>query len=409
MTLLTHAELTERVARASTALGSAAGPALRGRIVPVNTADPTDAIATVLALRTVGALPLATDDRWSAGQHDAVRRLAEAGAHPGQAWATLTSGSTGAPRVVLRTDESWTASHAPVAELLGLTPDDALFLPAPAASSLTLFSLAHAFAAGASLVLPRGHTVVADDLADATLVHGTPRSLRSIVDAIESGAPHRMRAALVGGAHLDAGLRSRAEGLGLRVIAYYGAAELSFVAVDVDGRGLRAFPGVLLETRGNELWVRSPFVASCYADGTGPLRRDGSGWATVGDRALLRDDRLELRGRGDDAILTAAATVVPEDVETALRAIDGVADAVVFGLPHPGIGALVAAVVEPDGTHPLPAAAVLRARAAETLLPAQLPRRWFAVDALPRTVSGKPARAEIVRRALAGEVSRHDR
>jgi hypothetical protein len=45
----------------------------------------------------------------------------------------------------------------------------------------------------------------------------------------------------------------------------------------------------------------------------------------------------------------------------------------------------------------------VRPLAAARLSPAHRPRRWFAGE-IPRTASGKPARAEALRLVLAGEV-----
>ncbi|MDQ4212556.1 class I adenylate-forming enzyme family protein [Microbacterium capsulatum] len=359
-------------------------------IVPVR-GDDTGLLERLRVLRTAEQVPLVGDDRWPQAQWDAVRAVAATTATPpGAAWATLTSGSSGAPRIVLRTAESWAASFAAVARLLDAGPDDAVLLPAPPSASLTLFSLAHALDGGPRPLLDPA------DRADATCLHGTPQALRSVLDA---GPLPRLRAALVGGSHLDDALRTRAEEAGIRVAAYYGAAELSFVAVD-EGDGLRAFPGAELTVRDGELWVRSPFVALGYAGSDGPLRRDGE-WATVGDRAELVDGRLRLLGRADDAILSASATIVPEEVEAVIRSVPGVRDVVVFGLPQPRVGALVAAFVELDGPPPVG----LRTAVAAQLAPAHRPRQWFAGE-LPRTAGGKPARAEAVRRAVAGEVDR---
>lgn len=359
----------------------------------------------VRAVRLAGDVPLIGDDRAPDSQWAALRAVAESvRPHPDAAWATPTSGSSGTPRIVQRTAGSWADSFAAVAELLDAGPGDAIALPAPPSSSLTLFSLAHALSGGPRPILPREHVLTAVDAADATCFHGTPHTLRLLLDA---GAPPRLRTALVGGSHLDPALRTRAQAAGIRVAAYYGAAELSFVAVDT-GDGLRPFPGVDLRVRSGELWVRSPYTALGYvgpASGDevpGPLRRDGE-WTSVGDRAELVDGRLRLLGRADDAILSASATVVPEEVEAVLRTVPGVRDAVVFALPRERVGALVAAVVEPDGDGPT--LADLRAAAQERLAPAHRPRRWFTA-ALPRTAAGKPARAETARLAIAGEVLR---
>ncbi|MDN5724367.1 MAG: acyl--CoA ligase [Propionibacteriales bacterium] len=349
------------------------------------------------SVRETRRVPLVMDARWSPAHRSAVLTAASGAVLPSTAaWATLTSGSSGSPRIVLRSAASWQESFHTVAGLLAASPGDGILLPAPPSVSLTLFSLAHALDGGPRPVMGPVHEGTVRSSA-ATCFHGTPHGLRAVLDA---GAPPTLRTALVGGSHLDAVLRARVEAAGIGVISYYGAAELSFVAVD-EGEGLRPFPGVDLEIRDTELWVRSPFVALGYVGSAGPLRRDGD-WATVGDRAELVGGRLRLLGRTDDAILSASATIIPDEVEEALRMIPGVRDAIVFGLPRDRVGALVAAIVEFD--HPVPAED-LRRSCQESLSSAHRPRCWF-VGELPRTPSGKPARAEAVRRALAGEVPR---
>jgi len=362
------------------------------------------------AVRSAGDVPLVGDDRWPAAQWSAVRELAAAGPVPaGAAWATLTSGTSGTPRIVLRSAASWERSFAAVSALYaGIDPVSAgepgldgrgaeqqILLPSPPASSLTLFSLAHALAGGPQPV-GQGRA----DPVEATVFHGTPPALRAVLAA---GRAPRLHTALVGGSHLPADVRGAAEARGIRLLAYYGAAELSFVALDT-GQGLRAFPGVELEVRRGELWIRSPYTALGHLGGAGSLRTDGP-WATVGDLATSDAGVLTVHGRGDDAILTASATVIPDEVEAGLRELPGIADAVVVGVPTDGIGALVAAMVEPGPGAAAPTAHELRAMARDRFAPSHRPRLWFD-GPLPRTASGKPRRAETRRRILAGEVAR---
>ena len=353
--------------------------------------DSARLLSRVREIRSAGDVPLVGDSRWPAAHWAAIAATIEkAGALGTAAWASLTSGSSGTPRIVLRSAASWADSFDTVAGLLEVGRGELVALPAPPAASLTLFSLAHALAGGPSpeLGLPISPA--------ATSMHGTPQALRRV---LETGVPRSLRTALIGGSHLDPALRERAEAAGIRVVAYYGAAELSFVALD-QGDGLRAFPGVELDVRNGTLWVCSPFVSSGYLGAAGPLRREGE-WATVGDRAELVDGRLRLLGRADDAILSASATIVPDEVEAALRTIPGVRDAIVFGLPRERVGAFVAAFVELYGDT----AVGLRAGVDSQLALTHRPRQWFA-GPIPRTASGKPARAEAVRRVLAGEVRR---
>ncbi|WP_245981887.1 AMP-binding enzyme [Mycetocola tolaasinivorans] len=345
-------------------------------------------------VRAAGNIPLIGDERWPAAQWEAVAALAAESAVPdGAAWAALTSGSSGTARILVRSEASWATSFSAVSTLLG--DAESVALPAPPASSLTLFSLAHALTGRG----PRP-ALDAESARTATAFHGTPQGLQSLLDAEAIPA---VRTALVGGSHLDPALRARAEANGIRLTSYYGAAEASFIAID-RGDGLRAFPGVELDVRAGVLWVRSPYIALGYLGEGGPLRRDGE-WVTVGDLAELSDDVLTLRGRSDGAILTASATVIPEEVEAALRGVPGIADAVVFDVPAPRIGALVAAVIEPEAADTPLTLTELREAAERSLAPAHRPRLWFS-GVIPRTPSGKPARAETKRRALVGEVDR---
>ncbi|WP_434811963.1 AMP-binding protein [Microbacterium sp. bgisy189] len=362
-------------------------------IVPVR-GDTDRLVERIAGIRAAGDAPLVGDPRWPEDQwRNAVAAVSQVPAGSMAAWAALTSGSSAHPRIVLRSEASWAESFDTVAELLDAGADDAVLLPAPPAASLTLFSLAHALGGGPRPVL------AGEPDAEVTCLHGTPNALREVLDR---GVPPRLRTALIGGSRLDAMLRERAEAAGIRLVAYYGAAELSFVAVD-RGDGLVPFPGVDLEIRDGVVWVRSPFVADGYAGAAGPLRRDGA-WATVGDRGELVDGRLHLHGRTDGAILSASATIMPDEVEEALRTIPGVRDAIVFARPHPRIGALLAAFVEFDG-EPV---ANLAAAAAQLLAPAHRPRLWFS-GALPRTASGKPARAAAIRAVDDGTAVRHAR
>lgn len=391
------------IAARSTELGDYAG-----RIVPIRTPDALQALVDAFAVRASGRIPVVADDRWEEQQWQDLQRTCERlAALAGADWATLTSGSTRAPRLVLRSDASWSSSYETIANLVGLTAESVLYLPVHLVSSMSMFSVAMARSLGHTVRLPRLRQPASDDLADATHVHATPLLFERILDLIEDGAPHSLRCALIGGAGLDRSLRRRASELGIRVVTYYGAAELSFVAVDADGTGMRVLPDVQSRLDGGRLWVRSPYLATGYAgDERGPLTVDADGWATVGDLAAIdADGRLTLRGRSDGAILTAAATVVPEEVEAVLRGIPGVREAVVFGSVVRGTEALVTAVLELDPGAPA-TTPQLREQMRSALTLPHRPRLWYAMDRIPLTAAGKPARGRVREAVANGEVRR---
>jgi len=295
----------------------------------------------------------------------------------------VTSGTSGHPRPVLRSAASWSTSFAPLAELAGLGPDDRVLLTGPLHATLHLFAAVHTLAIGAELT---------DQPAAATAVHAVPEVLADLLDALPGPGP--LRTAVVAGTRLPADIAAAATARGIAVTEYYGAAELSFVAAARYPQTLRPFPGAEVQIRAGELWVRSPYLAIGYPPGVrGPFHRDDEGFATVGDLAeRTTDGGLLIRGRGDAAITTGGATVIAEDIEDALIGLPGVAAAAVVGVPHGRLGQVVTAVIEPSAGADLQG---LRRAARQVLQAESLPRRWFVVDRLPRTSSGKVARQQV--------------
>lgn len=334
----------------------------------------------------------------------------------------FTSGSTGSPRGVLRSTASWQHSVAPFSQVSGVGEKDLVWLPGPLSSSLFLFGLWHALASGARTVAT-GSWRTGDErwARDATAVHTTPAQL---ADLVLLPLPE-LTTVVVGGAHLPLPLAAAARARGWRVVEYYGAAELSFVAVRGRDGHLHPFPGCEVQVRSatgglvrgspGAVEVRSPYLATGYLGtgysgaAVGPLRCDASGWSTVGDLGVLEDgtaaeqgggstDRLTVLGRGDTAVTTGGHTVVVEDVEAVLRSVPGVADVVCLGQPHPRLGELlVAVVVAGAGVHRAALGRELRRCSREQLAAPARPRRWLTCSRLPRTTGGKNDRGALGR------------
>jgi long-chain acyl-CoA synthetase len=315
----------------------------------------------------------------------AVRAVPVAGDETTPWLATCTSGSTGAPRVVLRTRASWTASHAAFTALTAAGPGRTVLVPGPLSGSLYLYGAVHTLVEAGTLLLEPVGTPLPWDVA-----HLVPAQLTALLatDLDLAG-----RTAVVSGAALPDQLAAVAAARGLEVLAYYGATELSFVAMGHAGTPLRPFPWVEVVVREGVVWVRSPYLGLRYLGAPGgPWRTDPDGWASVGDHgAVASSGGLAVVGRGDTAVTTGGATVLVEEVEAVLRGLPGVADVVVVGTPHPALGEVVTAVLVPQ-----PGAGVeaWRAAAAAALAPAARPRRWYLVPELPGT-AGKPARAGV--------------
>lgn len=361
---------------------------LATRVRPLRDRDHERVLHEALAVRRAGAIPLIGDERWGQDQWRGVVEHATGAIIPDEAeWAALTSGSTGCPRTILRIQQSWDISYPFLDEWGELTPADTMLIAAHPVSSMASYAASHAAHTGFRFNTPVKYRMGPGDIGNVSILHGTPWHLRDLVDLLDAGHPTRIRAAFVGGDRLPQQLRHRAEHHGIRVLGYFGAAELSMVAID-DGDGLRAFPGVDLRIRDGVLWARTDQRALAVL-GTGGTYRIRGAWATVGDRAVIRNGRLSLRGRSDDAIQTAGATVRPNDVEEVLASVHGVEAATVIGVPDERAGQLVVAALETDRRDTADLLERVKKNARAQLTPAHIPRRWKTTTRLPRTGSGK--------------------
>jgi long-chain acyl-CoA synthetase len=157
-----------------------------------------------------------------------------------------------------------------------------------------------------------------------------------------------------------------------------------------------------------ELIVRGPQVFGGYwkkpdetdavfvADPAG-----GAPWFRTGDIVTIDPDGfVRVVDRIKELIITGGFNVSPSEVEEALKAFPGVADAAVVGIPSTHSGEdVVAAVVLQPGTA-LDESAI-RAFARENLTAYKVPRRAVAVDELPKSLIGKTLRRVVRDRLIA--------
>jgi long-chain acyl-CoA synthetase len=124
-------------------------------------------------------------------------------------------------------------------------------------------------------------------------------------------------------------------------------------------------------------------------------------YVTVGDLGSLdAAGYLYLADRRTDLILSGGVNVYPAEVEAALLAHPGVADAAVIGVPDPDLGEVVHAIVEPrPGGRDLVAS--LHAHCATQLAAFKRPRVIELRERLPRSEAGK-----LLRRVLRDELVR---
>ncbi|MEV0970711.1 AMP-binding protein [Microtetraspora glauca] len=318
-----------------------------------------------------------------------------------------TSGSSARPKVLIRTRRSWLRSFAALGPLPG-----PVLIPGPLSSSLFLFGALHALWCGhrvqsLSCWEPERAALAAQR---AATVHLVPAMLAGLLAVLERRPDLRegcaLRTVVCGGAHLGDDTRERFARLlpGAELIEYYGSAEHSLIALRRGTDGLRPVPGVRLDVRDGLLWVSSPLAFSGRLRG-GTFHPAEDEWSTVGDQVELDGTgALTVRGRAGAVVSSGGKLVAAEEVEAVLRTVPAVTDVLVTGTPHPTLGAIVTAVIETTADGP-PTLRELRAAARAGLEPGKRPRRWLATEALPRTASGKPARATVAERLRDGTLA----
>ena len=141
---------------------------------------------------------------------------------------------------------------------------------------------------------------------------------------------------------------------------------------------------------------RSPQAILGYWDDaakTAETFRDG--WLHTGDLGILDDEGyLYVVDRKKDMIKSGGENVASREVEEVLHAHPAVAEAAVFGIPHPRWIEAVAAAVVPRAGHELTVEEVTRF-CRDRLAGFKTPRYVVIADELPKNPSGKILKREL--------------
>ena len=325
-------------------------------------------------------------------------RVGDTDADPAQgagSFETLTSGSSGMPRRIRRSQSSWSASFAVNADRFGIGPGVRVAIPGRLTQSLALYGAVEAVQLGAEAHLLDGlrpdRQAAALAARRINVLYAAPTQLRLLLEAPSLPVPD-LRLILTGGSKLDPATRAR---LALRfpkaeVREFYGAAETSFITLSdaqtPEGSVGRPYPGVEINLRGpagaQEVWVRSPYLFAGYAGAAGSARWQ-DGWLTVGEIGEMRDGFLFLSGRAGRMMTVADQNVFPEEIEAFLLDQPGVTRAAVLPRADALRGQVPEAVVM--GGDP----AALLAACRRQLGSLKTPRRVHLVADWPLLASGK--------------------
>ncbi len=304
----------------------------------------------------------------------------------------FTGGSTDTPEGWVKTPRNMFAEARYQATALGISRDD-IFLSTVPPNHIygLLFSVLVPFVSSARVLkeiyaFPREIFRAAEDYR-ATILVSVPVHYRIFnTDALER---HELRMALS-----SAGVLAREDALffrertGLDVVEVYGSTETGGIATRrrfPDGESWRPMDPVAWKIREGKLCVSSTFLSP-----TLPCDEDGF-FMTADCVDPDGYNRFILRGRADDIVKIGGKRVDMSAVQSKLKQIPGVRDAVVVAIPagkgrQNELAALVA--TDLDVLH-------VKRHLAMVSEAYAVPRRVVVVSEIPMTPAGKYARTEI--------------
>ena len=348
-------------------------------------------------------------------------------AHPDQpAYVMYTSGSTSRPKAVPLCQRDLLVNGFHIGERMGLGPDDRVWLGSPlfwsygGANALpaawthgACLVLQEQFEAGDAVALFEREQVTAayllPGLIDGLAAHGERvRALAGLRTGLTIGRPEEVRRAVDElGVTRICNIYGSTETYGNCCVTHHDAPlqlRLTTQGPPLPGVEVRAVDpetgAVLPAGELGELQVRGRIMPGYLGDEAATAAAiTAEGWYRTGDRLQVRaDGAVQFGARLTDMIKTSGINVAPAEVESYLAGHPDVDEVAVVGAPHRVRGEVVMAFVvlrEGAGVD----GEALRAWCKEGIAGFKVPWEVVAVDALPRTPTGKLTRRSLVEQA----------
>lgn len=327
----------------------------------------------------------------------------------------FTSGTTGPSKPAVLSRRALAANALAVSSHIAMDERDVWLLSLSPARVGGLGILTRALSCRAGVALGAKYSAAGfvSELTDmkVTIASLVPAMLIDVLEHFPDWTPpEAFRLLLVGGSACPVSVRRRALAARIPVVTTYAMTETaSSVGMSpyedrltenfcadrpLKGVEFRLTDSGEVEVRGNMLmigyWGRKPLTPGA--------------WHATGDIAVMDDaGGLRIQARQSEVLITGGEKVYPSEVELALEEIEGVAGAVVAGIPDEKWGVIVGALLVAS-----PNAAAISAQTIARAVRSQLaaykcPRRIAWVKALPRTREGKLRRTPDIFESIALE------
>ncbi|MEM8540795.1 MAG: AMP-binding protein [Pseudomonadota bacterium] len=319
----------------------------------------------------------------------------------------FTSGTTGAPKGCVRSEESWIASFEADQDFAKISPESEIVVLGSFSHSLGIYAAVRGLYANAKVRLFRKFDAnkIAKQIRAASnaIIFGVPTQFVALARTAPKPNESTWRMLSTGAKLPQSHITTiRQKFPNADIVEFYGTSELSYVsarnvgALEVPtsvGTPLAGIEVVIQHSdKSNEdatavglVKVRSPLAFNGYI--VDHKFTPAEEWISVGDIGFLGEEgALHLIGRIDRMFQLSGRNIVPEAIEAALLSIAGVTHAAVIGLPDPTRENRIVAIVEADGT--LSRKSLVK-KLKKDIASYTIPHRFYVCDEWPKTASGK--------------------
>lgn len=351
------------------------------------------------------------------------------------ALAMMTSGSTGAPKIVLHSHRALAYKAMSKPGIYGLGSRDCVLVPGPLSH---INGIVNAVLippiAGMRAVLMEAwdpeHAIRLVESEGVTFLGGASAFLSGMVESAAFSPPRvrSLRLVATGGSSMStAMIAALAETLGCSVKRTYGATEAPSITTahagdpplkgwETDGRPSGAAEvritspatGTRLPSGATgEIWVRGPEMFVGYALPEQTSASIHQGWFRTGDLGSLDEDGwLTVRGRIKELIIRGGENIAPGEVESIVGSHPSVQDTVVVGFPDRILGERLAAVVVAGSDFDLEACREWFAQ--KHVAKFKTPEMVVRVPSIPLLATGKPDKMQLRKLVLREADEDHD-
>ncbi len=320
----------------------------------------------------------------------------------------FTSGTTGNPKGVLLNYDNHYSSAISSAKVLGVEKDDIWLNCIPFYHVGGMEIIFRSCIYNTAMLLHNSFNI--DSIIDSiknkrvTMISLVPTMLSRILKKYDM-RDNSLRVILLGGARTDEKLVKICMAHKLPIALTYGMTESCSQVATATTEIVRddyhtvgpPLPGVEIRIKQykdenyGEIEVRGPNISNGYYRLDLPEKYD-DGFFRTGDLGYIKDGRLYVLQRRIDLIISGGENIIPQEVEDILLRINGIENAVVFGVQDEDWGErLTAALIlstDIDRQH-------IIQYCRDNLASYKIPKDYYIFDEFPQTASGKIIRAEI--------------